>query len=379
MVASILAMTSVLVVFVRNEALDTDTYVATVQPLASNSAVQSAVVDAVSTRLLAGTDLEQQVANALPASAGFLATPISVGLKSVVEQTTLQFVESDAFRSLWTSLNRGAHRQLVALLTGATAGPVSTDRGQVRLDLGKVVGQVRRQLDAQGITVFDAVGSGGSPQLVLFQSTHLERLQGLIRTLDRLALLLPIVTLVLFAVGVGLNVDRRRGLVRAAVGLSIAMAGLVAAFALGRHYYLGAMSGVTNHNAAAAAYDIVARVPLDTVRTILGVSVVAALVGMAKGNRSLRTRAGGVWPPQWWKDERLRRLTATYGPRFALALFGIGMFVVVIWNDPAVGLPMVAVAGLIALVDRRRHPSTGPGPAPADVTPDQAAGEATRP
>jgi hypothetical protein len=53
------------------------------------------------------------------------------------------------------------------------------------------------------------------------------------------------------------------------------------------------------------------------------------------------------------------------------------MFVIVIWNDVAVGLPMVVVAGLIALVDRRRRPSPDPGP--ATITPDPAAREATRP
>ena len=394
-VACLLAVTSVLVVFVRDQVLDTDTYVATVQPLASDPTVQTAVADVVNARLLASTDLERQVANALPGSAGFLVTPISAGLKTVVQQTTLRFVESDAFRALWTTLNRGAHRQLVALLTGSAVGPISTDRGQVRVDLGKVVDQVRRQLDATGITVFDRVATGGGPQFVLFQSTQLERLQGLIRTLDRLALLLPIVTLVLFAVGVLLSVDRRRGLVRAAMGLAIAMAGLVAAFAVGRHYYLDALSGATPHNAAAASYDIVARVPLATVRTILGVSVAAALVGMAMGSRSFRTWVRAVWPPQWLENGQLRRL-AVYAPRLALALFGIGMFVIVIWSDVAAGLLIVVVAGLIGLVDRRRSapdpgtdpgtdldPGTDPGIDPdadsAKVAPDEATKVATRP
>jgi hypothetical protein len=369
--ACILAMVSVLVVFVRNQALDTDTYVATVQPLASDPAVQSAVAGAVSARLVAGVNLKQQVADALPPSAGFLATPISVGLKTVVQQTTLQFMESDGFRTLWTTLNRGAHQQLVALLTGSAIGPVSTDRGQVRLDLTKVVDRVRRQLDANGITVFDGVGSTSSPQLVLFQSTQLERLQSLIRSLDRLALLLPIVTFVLLVAGVSLAVDRRRGFVRAAVGLSVAMAGLVAAFAVGRHQYLGAMSGVTPHQAAAAAYDIVTRVPLDTVRTILGLSVVAALVGMAMGSRSIRVRLSAGWPPRWRADGQFQRLFSTHGRQLELALFGIGMLVMAIWDNLAVGLPILILAGLLALVDRRRSasdPGTTTGLRPDDAT-----------
>jgi hypothetical protein len=378
-VACILAMTSVLVVFVRNQALDTDTYVATVQPLASDPAVQAAVADTVSARLVASTNVKQQVADALPPTAGFLATPIAVGLKTVVQQTTLQFVQSNAFRTLWTTLNRAAHQQLVALLTGTAIGPVSTDRGQVRLDLRNVVARVQQLLDANGITVFDGVGTNGSPQFVLFQSTQLERLQSLIRTLDRLALLLPIVTVVLFVSGILLTVDRRRGFVRAAIGLSLAMAGLVAAFALGRHQYLDALSGATPHNAAAAAYDIVTGVPLETVRTILGLSVVAALVGVAMGSGSIRSRVSEVWPPRWRADGRLQRLLSTYGRQLELALFGIGMLVMAIWDNVAVGLPILVVAGLVALVDRRRTAADAGAGITTGLRPDEASKGAAQP
>ena len=42
MLACILAVVSVLVVFARNEVLNTDAYVSTVAPLASNPAIQAA-------------------------------------------------------------------------------------------------------------------------------------------------------------------------------------------------------------------------------------------------------------------------------------------------------------------------------------------------
>ncbi|HEX3841822.1 MAG TPA: hypothetical protein VHU85_13600 [Acidimicrobiales bacterium] len=350
--ACILAVTSVLVVFVRNQALDTDAYVATVQPLASDPAVQLAVADAVSARLVDSINLKQQVASVLPPAAGFLATPLSVGLKAVVHQTTLTFVQSQAFRSLWTTINRTAHQQLVALLTGSGSGPLSTARGEVKLDLAKVVDRVQQQLDANGITVFDGLGPSGAPQFVLFKSTPLERLQGLIRTLDRLALLLPIITIGLFVGAVWLQADRRRGFVRAAIGLSIAMAGLLAAFAIGRHQYLGAMSGVTPHRAAAATYDIIASVPLAAARTILAAAVLAALIGAGLGNQPIRSRVEALWPTRWRAGE-FHRLWSVSARPVELALFGIGMFVMVIWNDLVVGLPILVLACLLALAPVR--------------------------
>ncbi len=47
-------------------------------------------------------------------------------------------------------------------------------------------------------------------------------------------------------------------------------------------------------------------------------------------------------------------MLSTYVQPLKLALFGIGMLVMVIWDNVAIGLPIVIVACLLALVDRRR-------------------------
>ncbi len=55
--ACLLAVVSVLVVFVRNQLLNTDAYVSTVAPLATNPAIQTQVATRVSEELIARTDL----------------------------------------------------------------------------------------------------------------------------------------------------------------------------------------------------------------------------------------------------------------------------------------------------------------------------------
>ena len=54
------------VVYARNELLNTDTFVATVAPLAKDPAIQTTVATKVSESLVARTDVEQRVKNALP-------------------------------------------------------------------------------------------------------------------------------------------------------------------------------------------------------------------------------------------------------------------------------------------------------------------------
>ena len=60
-VACVLAALSVFVVFVRNEVLNTDTYVSTVTPLASNPAIQSAVAKRVTDELVTKINVEGRV------------------------------------------------------------------------------------------------------------------------------------------------------------------------------------------------------------------------------------------------------------------------------------------------------------------------------
>ena len=94
--ACLLAVLSVVVVYARNELLNTDTFVATVAPLAKDPAVQTAVATRVSDNLVARTDVEQRVKNALPDRAGFLANPITGAVHTATYQITLDWCRASS-------------------------------------------------------------------------------------------------------------------------------------------------------------------------------------------------------------------------------------------------------------------------------------------
>ncbi|MGO9028737.1 MAG: hypothetical protein ACLQOZ_08950 [Acidimicrobiales bacterium] len=358
-VACLLAVVSVLVVFVRNEALNTDTYVSTVQPLADDPAIQTAVASKVADALLAKVDVEQKVANALPSQAGFLVTPITSGLDAAVNQITLRFVQSKAFQTLWAQANRRAHQQLVNLLTGATTGAVSSNGGQVTLDLGTVAAEAKKQLAAHGITIFDKVPTGNGPDLVLFKSAQLAKAQRLTRALNRLALVLPILTVLLFAGSVLLALDRRRGFVRATTGLGISMALMLVASDFSRDQYLHAVANTLPLAAAAASYDIVTADPLGTIRAILVVSLIAALIGAALGNARLRAGLGALEQPAWMVDGPVIRFVTTYRKALQWTVVGVGALILFTWVNPTplvvvvLALVVLAVGALIGFAARR--------------------------
>jgi hypothetical protein len=323
--------------------------------LAADPAIQAAVAARVSQRLIAGTNVQQQVKQALPAKAGFLATPITSGLENVTEQVTLKLVQSSQFQTLWVAANRSSHRQLVALLTGANEGAFQSANGEVTVDLTQIEARAKKALDAKGITVFDKVPALNSPKLVLFRSTQLVRAQRLTRAVNHLALVLPIVTLLCFAGAVVLSRDRRRGLVRAATGLALAMALLLVAASVARNQYLSSLDPTQSRAAAAAVVDAVSALLLDSVRAVLIAAALVAVGGFAAGNARIRGWLGARGRPAWMSQGPAHQFAVAHRRWLQWGTLGLGLVILVVWNEPTALVAVVvvvialAVAGLVGL------------------------------
>ncbi len=361
--ACVLAVVSVFVVFVRNELLNTDTYVSTVAPLASNPAIQTQVAKQVSQNLIARTDVQARVKNALPPKAGFLATPITSGLETVTNQLALKAVQSNQFYTFWVAANRASHKQLVALLTGSSQGSVSTKNGKVTIDLSQVEVQVKKNLDARGITVFDKIPAAKGVSFVLFQSSSLSKVQRLTKFLDNLALVLPIIALLCFAAAVILTRNRRRGLVRAAAGLALSMALILVILAVVRNQYLSGLSPDRSVAANKAVIDTVSASLVDSVRTIMVVAALVAIGALLAGNTRLRSWLAERRWPQWMTAGPVHDFVGAHRRGLQWAVLGVGLLVMVVWSNPTtlvvvvVLLVTLALVGLVGLLAGRRPPA----------------------
>jgi hypothetical protein len=377
--ACLLAVISVIAAYVRNVALDNDTYVNTVAPLAGSPAIQTQVAKKVSNRLIEQSDLHQQVQQALPPRASFLATPITDGLETATNQIVLSFVQSDAFQKLWEGVNRRAHSQVVDLLTGQQQGTFTTNNGAVTLDLSNVAEQAKKRLDARGITAFDKVSLKHPPTLVLFKSAQLKRLQGTVRFFNRLVVLLPILAILLFAGAIALAKNRRRGVVRAGLGLAISMALILVIVAVARNQYLSGLDPSRSKPANEAVIDTVSAGLLDTVRTVLVLSALVALVAFLAGNKHVRRFfANRTWPA-WTTSGPVHGFVVAHRRALQWGTLGIALFILVVWNNPTVMVAVVvvvvalAIVGLLGLWGRGaptpRPPGSeevGPGSGPED-------------
>ncbi|MCX6389304.1 MAG: hypothetical protein NT122_01510 [Solirubrobacterales bacterium] len=288
-ICSVLALT---LTWVRNQTLNTDRYVKTVAPLATNKAIQSAVTDAITNELVKAVKPEQLVKKSLPSQAAPLAGPIAQAVQGFARTVILRLVESKQFAKLWEVISRRSHEQVVAVLTGKyTALNKVAAKGEIKLDLSPVIGPAKAILTKQGI---DAAGSGGSPSIVIFNLSGIQSAQKAISALKSFTLLFTILSPLLFALAIVLSRKRRRTLITSGLALAGSMALLGIIIAVGRALYLDSLPSTVPPDAAAAFFDTLLRYFALAVRVVALIGLVVALSAWWSGNgRKAVADAGG--------------------------------------------------------------------------------------
>jgi len=211
-----------------------------VAPLAKDPAVQEEVsrritnavfeqlkVKQLTTQTLDAIAARPRVAGVtenLPVQLSTFAEPISNAIYSFTEEQVSKLVASSAFQDAWVAANREAHAGLVAALTGQTnTGAVVVSQGQVAVNLGPFIEQIKPILIEKGVPFADKIPVVNA-QFVVLQSDSLAKAQSAVRLLDLLRVVLPVLALLALLAGVALAPARRRALV---IGASMIVGSLV--------------------------------------------------------------------------------------------------------------------------------------------------------
>jgi len=310
-VGCVLAPLAGVAVWARNQVTNTDRYVRTVAPLASDPAIQQAITDQITTQIftyldvrgltnqavdaLAARGLRPQVADQLRGFAG----PLASGIQSFVRTQVNKIVQSQAFADAWVEANRVAHQALVKTLTGQGGGAVTVEGDTVTLNLAPFIQTVKARLVDSGFGLATRIPQVNA-SFVLFQSADITRARSAFNLLNTLGVWLPIAAIVLLGIGILVATDHRRALVGAAVGVAVAMLLLGLALAVFRTIYLDAVpAAVLPHDAAAVLYDTIVAYLRLGLRTILVLALVVAAGAFLSGRSATaaRTRqrlAGGI-------------------------------------------------------------------------------------
>jgi len=375
----VLAPLSVIGVWTANQVSDTNRYVANIEPLIHEPAIQNALTDKITVAITSRLDVSGRASEAadvltskgLPRVGTLLKTfaPTLAGaINSFVHNTVHKLVTGPRFANAWIQVNRAAHQTLVQALSGQ-GGAITVSNGQVTLDLAPFIAIVKDNLAQRGFTLVNSLPPI-HPTIALFSSKTLVQAQTLYRVLNDLKIILPIATLVLIAAGVYIARGHRRALIGAGLGFAASMLVLGAALLVARGIYLNSVpNSVFPSDAAAAAFDTLVRFIKIALRALLVLGLVVAIAAFFTGPSvtAVRTRAAFVKGFDWIRARGERRGVSTgpagrwtYAHRNALRLSAVGLaaIIFVFQGRPTAGsvivlvIVLLVVLGLIELIGR---------------------------
>jgi hypothetical protein len=378
-IGCVLAPLSVVGVWTANQVSDTNRYIANIEPLIHDPAIQNALTDKVTvaiTSRLNVTGYTNQAAalltsKGLPRVGTLLKTfgpAISSAVTGYIHTTVHKIVTSDRFANAWIQVNTVAHQTLVQALSGS-GGAVTVSNGQVTIDLAPFIAIVKQDLVNRGFTLVNSLPPI-HPTLALFSSKTLVQAQTLYRLINDLKIVLPILSLLLIAAGVYIARAHRRALIGAGLGFAASMLVLGAALLIFRGVYLNSVpNSVLPSNAAAATFDTLVRFIKEALRVFLVIGLIVAFGAFLTGPSvtAVRTRAGFVSAFGWIRSGGERRGVTTgpaglwtYAHRRALRICAVGLaaIVFVFQGRPTAAsvivlvIVLLVVLGLIELIGR---------------------------
>ncbi|MEV0650197.1 hypothetical protein AB0I28_33550 [Phytomonospora sp. NPDC050363] len=355
-VAAVLAGVALLAGFVRDELLDTDSYVATVAPLAHDPAVQTAVADRLTGEIVKAVDfddLTSRTVDALkrvgaPAVLDSLVGTVADAIEGFIGTKVSQIVASDTFADAWADANRIAHTQLDAVLTGQDSEFVTTTDTTVSVDLGAFLEVVKQRLVEGGFGLAAKVPAV-SIQFTVFDSPDLAKAQRLTKLLNTVATWLPWLVLVLVVAGLAAAPRRRTGLLIGGICLLVMAAILVLALPAVRTYYLNHLPSGVSPDAAAVVYDQVVAQLANAFEALLVAAVIWVVAAFVAGPSRLAGAFRGVVVHgcEW-----LARILGHLWPPLGRAGQAVAR-----WYRP-VQVAAVVVAVLTLVLDDRPGPSS---------------------
>jgi hypothetical protein len=385
----VIAPVAVLGVWAGNEVSDTGRWVATVEPLIHDPAIQNVLTDKITNQVTSQLNLTGTVnqASAQLKSKGLtrissLLTTFSPQIASAVtgfiHSTVHSVISSPAAAKIWVQVNTAAHQAVVKVLSGQGNGAISTSNGQIVLNLGPFITVVKQDLVSRGFSLASNIPNI-SPTVALFQAKDLGKAQAGYRLITTLKIVLPILALLLLAAGVFIARQRRRALIGAGLGLAASMLVLAIGLLIARSIYLNSVpSSVLPGDAAAAAFDALVHFIKIGLRVVLAVGLVVALGAFITGpsRTAIGTRSALMSALGWIRAFGERRGVSTgpvgdwtYLHRRGLRIGAVALAAVifVFWGQPTglvVILLVVILLVLLGLIELIGRPPRGTAAAP---------------
>lgn len=222
--AAVIGLVSSLTVWVKRQALDTDSWTTASAALLQNDKVREALSTYVVDELYTNGDVSGRLEESLPPDLAGIAAPLAGALRAPAVTAVDRLLEQPRVQALWEEVNRVAHEQLIAVLEGNPRPNVSTENGEVVLDLRSFIVDVGTELGIGG--QLDQRLPQDVGQVTVLESGQLATAQDAVKAVKALSWLLFLVTVLLWGVSLWLARGWRRVALRG-IGVSLLILGLL--------------------------------------------------------------------------------------------------------------------------------------------------------
>jgi hypothetical protein len=319
--ATIIAIVSVLALWAKRQLLETETWSSTSEQLVQDADIQSALNTFIVAAIFDNVDVEAELADRLPPQVAPLAGPVAGALRSAADNVVARALEEPKVQQLFVDASAAAQSKLIALIDDKGEF-VATTGGVVTLDLKSVLKSVTAQL---GLPDVAAKLPPEASAIEVMKSSELDAAQKGLNLLQTVGYVLTALTLLLYAAAILLAGDRRRQTLRA-VGFSFIFVGVVVLFARGAggNLVVGSLSEVASSDAAVSSvFDIGTSLMVETGQSILAYGIVIVLAAWLAG------------PTRWATSIRHRLTPYLRQPRYAYAGLA-ALLALVFWWDPVI-------------------------------------------
>ena len=220
---------------------NTNRFVSTMSALGTNPTVINYEATEGAKAVVGNIDLTKRIESKIPGPVGqYIAPLLATQAEAQLTKAFTAVLASPKFQAAWTAKLRLVHATFVKLMT--TDPSKLQHASQLALDYAPQVVAAINQLDKRGITVFDPLKAtlGGNKRVLvsLAQGKQFKEVQWYFHIAVQLRWILPVLLVVIAAIGVLLDPRRRRAGIWLSLGIAISCLVMLLLLAFGKQYFI---------------------------------------------------------------------------------------------------------------------------------------------
>jgi hypothetical protein len=337
-IATLLTVVAIFAIWANRQVLDADHWANTSTKLLQNNSVRTEVSNYLVDQIYANVDVAGTLSSALPPRLRPLAGPVAGGLENLAQRAAFELLGRPFVQEAWRQAQRVTAQEFINIVENKSK-LVTLSGNAVFIDLRPILGDLGQRLGLPASLVDKLPPDAG--RLRVLSSNQISTVQNGVKLLRGLAIVLPLVAVLLYALAVYLYTGRRRHtLVVIAVDLVAAGLLVIVARNIAGDQIVNSLVKVDSARPAAQATWSISTEMLSEIAqsVILGGLAVLAAAALAGPRRPAVAMRRVIAP--WLRDRRI----------LCYAIVLAGMLLLVWWGPiPALRMPIPVLVIILLL------------------------------